>query len=143
MREEAYVMTPKPYTTKGRTKITELLKNHPDQVLTANDILAMLEQETIDINLSTVYRYLNKLSEEGIVMKHIAPKGEKAAFQYIGEVNHCHNHLHLQCRNCGRVIHLDCEFMQQIYGHILNEHNFKLECGNSVLLGLCDQCREE
>lgn len=131
----------KSYKTTARTKITEYLKSHADRTVTVNDIMKGLQNDTLDINVSTVYRYLGKLSDEGIVNKYVADKGEMAVYQYAARDRSCNDHLHLQCRNCGKIIHLDCEFMAEINEHILEHHGFSIECRGSILYGLCDECR--
>ena len=101
--------------------------------------------EGIEVNSSTIYRFLNKLSTSGEVMKYVARKGEMSSFQYIGGgVEHnCKEHLHLHCVKCGRIIHLDCGFMNEIKGHIMEHHGFELQCESSVLYGVCSECRKD
>ena len=43
---------------------------------------------------------------------------------------------------CGKIIHLECEFMDEISEHILKDHGFKLQCKNSILYGMCSACQE-
>jgi Fe2+ or Zn2+ uptake regulation protein len=64
-----------------------------------------------------------------------AEKGKKATFQYIEDGHHCEEHLHLQCIKCGRIFHLECEFMDEIAAHIQSEHGFFIECKRSIIYG--------
>ena len=57
--------------------------------------------------------------------------------------HHCEEHLHLQCVKCGKIIHLECEFMDEISEHILKDHGFELQCKNSILYGMCSACQEK
>lgn len=129
------------YFTKGRMKILEYLQEHNDRMFTAYDISNYLKEEGISKNSSTIYRYLDELVQNGLVIKHIDPKAGMAAYRYMSEK--CNDHLHMHCRKCGRVIHLDCEFMNEIELHLLKKHGFTLECKSSVLNGICDKCRFE
>ena len=64
-------------------------------------------------------------------------------YQYVEMGHHCEEHLHLKCVSCGCIIHLECAFMQEISEHILEDHGFKLQCKNSIIYGLCRECREK
>ena len=59
---------------------------------------------------------------------------------YVEQGQQCERHLHLKCVRCGRIIHLDCTFMDEISNHILNDHGFVLQCRNSILYGTCRAC---
>jgi Fur family ferric uptake transcriptional regulator len=93
------------------------------------------------VNRSTIYRYLDKLVEEGKVLKYQNEDGKKAVFQYVEET-HCHEHLHMQCIKCGKTIHLNCGFMAEISEHMMEHHHFRLQCHNSILYGVCETCEK-
>ena len=135
----------KEYSTISHTKIMKYLADNNDKLVTVADIDRYLVSEGIEVNSSTIYRFLNKLSTSGEVMKYVARKGEMSSFQYIGGgVKHnCKEHLHLYCVKCGRIIHLDCGFMNEIKGHIMEHHGFELQCESSVLYGVCSECRKD
>lgn len=131
------------YKTAARTHITEYLIKHADRTVTVGDIMANLQEKSLDINISTVYRYLGKLTEEGTVNKYAADKGDMAVYQYAGTAHRCDGHLHMQCTECGRVIHLDCGFMDEFAEHIREHHGFEILCRGSILYGVCKECRKE
>ena len=111
----------KSYSTVSHTKIMKYLADNKDKLVTVNDIDNFLKGEGIEVNSSTIYRFLNKLSDGGELMKYVAKKGEMSSFQYIGDEKHnCKEHLHLHCIKCGKIIHLECGFMQEIKGHIMD-----------------------
>ena len=129
------------YTTTSRTKILEFLKNNCDRTVNVSDIQRYLTQTGHEVNITTIYRYLDKLSNDGTVMKYVSEKGNQAVYQYIDLGLHCVNHLHLQCTNCGAILHLDCAFMNEIAEHILEDHGFIIQCKNSIIYGLCPKCQ--
>lgn len=132
----------KSYSTVSHTKIMKYLTENSDKTVTVGDIEAYLREEGIEVNVSTVYRFLNKLNDSGELIKYAAGKGEMSSFQYIGGRRHsCLEHLHLHCTECGRIIHLECGFMQEISEHIMEHHGFELKCESSVLYGVCGECR--
>lgn len=134
----------KSYSTVSHTKIMKYLCDNHDKLITVSDIENFLKSENIEVNVSTIYRFLNKLSDSGEVMKYVAKKGEMSSFQYVGNTRHnCREHIHLHCVKCGRIIHLECGFMDEISSHIMNHHGFRLQCESSVLYGECKECRNE
>ena len=131
------------YNTAARSRILGFLKDNKDRTVNANDILNWLNNQGNDVNITTIYRYLDKLTESGEVMKYIAENGTRAVFQYVGEKQHCEEHLHLQCVRCGAILHLDCGFMDEISEHVMNEHGFRIQCRNSIIYGECSRCLEK
>ena len=130
------------YATASRRKILEYLKNSNDHTVTAADVDEYLKKHDSEVNITTIYRYLDKLAGEQRIMKYVADKGERAVFQYVDEGRHCREHLHLKCVQCGRIYHLDCHFMDEVRAHLMAEHGFTLQCEGSVLYGLCRSCAQ-
>ena len=103
----------KPYTTKTRQIILEYLKRQQAVTVSVADIEKYLKDEGIKVNTTTVYRCLDKLCTEHIVIKYPDLNSDKAVFQFAGEEKKCTEHLHLKCIKCGKVVHLDCDFMNE------------------------------
>lgn len=133
----------KEYKTKSRKLILQYLIEEKEHTVSISDILDFLKEQKELVNVSTIYRYLDKLVSEGKVMKYQNEEGKKAVFQYIEEENTCHQHLHMQCVKCGRVIHLNCGFMEEIKAHMMEHHRFRLQCHNSILYGICSDCEKK
>lgn len=129
------------YATASRRRILEFLKNNSDRTVTAADIDTYLRENDSEVNITTIYRYLDKLANEGTVIKYVTEKGGKAAYQYVEQGHRCEEHLHLKCVKCGCIIHLECAFMNEISEHINMDHGFALQCKNSILYGTCKNCR--
>ena len=134
---------PGEYATKSRKYLIEYFKLHSEKMISASQINDYLKENNKPVNLATIYRNLDKLTEDGILLKYKNANEDRTSYQYVGESEKCHNHLHMQCENCGKIIHLDCDFMQNIQKHLLEEHSFSLECSNSVLRGFCKQCKKD
>ena len=128
------------YATANRKKILDFLKENHNRTLTVADIDAYLKSCDSEVNITTIYRYLDKLEKEGTVMKYVAEKGSQAAYQYVESGHNCEEHLHLQCVKCGKVIHLECHFMHEILEHVEKEHDFVMQCRNSIVYGTCREC---
>lgn len=130
------------YATEKRNKILEYLVNHKDVNVSVKDIERHLEVEGMSANITTIYRYLEKLETDGKVLKRIDEKGSKSTFQYVKPDATCHNHLHMKCSGCGKIYHMDCGFMKEFQNHIFEHHHFELECKTSMLYGMCENCRK-
>ena len=79
----------KPYTTKTRQIILEYLKSQKAVTVSVADIEKYLKTEGIKVNTTTVYRYLDKLCAEHIVIKYPDLNSDKAVFQFAGEEKKC------------------------------------------------------
>ena len=118
----------KPYTTKNRSEILDYLKKNCSSTISAADIKRHLEEKEISVNTTTIYRFLDKLCAENIIIKYSDVNSDKAVYQYAGDQGNCREHLHLKCIKCGKVMHLDCGFMDELRKHIMAEHHFQLQC---------------
>ncbi|MCD8363194.1 MAG: transcriptional repressor [Lachnospiraceae bacterium] len=128
------------YATASRRKILEILKGSRDRTLTASEIDAMLRKQDSPVNITTIYRYLDRLEEDGTVLRYTSEQNGQALYQYVDRDGHCQEHLHMKCVKCGRIYHLDCDFMKEIAEHIQKDHGFSLQCRNSILYGVCKDC---
>ena len=84
---------------------------------------------------------LEKLVDEGVAVKS-TPVGEKiACFEIINrdecEAPHCY---HMKCLVCGKLIHLDCDEVERLCVHMLDEHGFRIDMASTVLFGTCKEC---
>ena len=131
------------YMTENRKKIFAYLQNHSDTTVSAKDIFAYMKEHGDTINLSTIYRNLDRLEKEGTVIRYLSEKGDTATYQYVDDGKHCDKHLHLQCLKCGKIIHLDCQFMTNIAHHASEHHGFDIQCKNSIIYGICKECKEK
>lgn len=131
------------YKTNSRIKIMDYLSANKDRTVTVSDIEKHLEETSSSVNKTTIYRYLDKLEADGNVIKYADEKGDKATYQYVDRAHKCDEHLHLKCMECGAIIHLDCEFMDEIAEHVEKDHGFKIHCKNSIIYGICENCQKK
>lgn len=127
------------YKTKQRSIIENALKSTKGEHITVDGLTSLLLQKGESVGRTTVYRCLEKLAAEGKVRKYIPAAGESACYQYI--VNkECHEHFHLKCENCGRLIHVECKSLDDMCEHVGLEHGFKVDRLKTVIYGLCGEC---
>ena len=133
---------PKEYRTSFKACLMEYLKAHKEQGICASEIYEAMRTQQIAVNLTTVYRNLEKLTASGALIKYKTAGEDSCVYQYVEPDADCCHHLHMQCSRCGKIIHLECPFMEEIRAHLLKQHGFALECKTSVLTGLCEDCRK-
>ena len=126
------------YKTKQRDAVLRFFMDHADSCFTVKDVYAH-----VDAGEATVFRAITSLTEAGLLRKFTvgSGRGECASYQY----DNCHGkseHIHLKCEGCGELIHMDCAFMETILSHFSEEHGFSVDCGRTVVYGLCAACRE-
>lgn len=131
------------YRTRQRLQIMECIALNREKHLTADEIREELKKSGVEIGKSTVYRALEKLIAEGRVRKYIAEEGKSACYQYIDEGGDCVRHFHLKCTRCGRLIHLECDFLKDLERHIFEHHRFTVDNTRTVLYGICGDCGHE
>lgn len=123
-------------TTKKRLLILSLLSNS-DTPLTSEDILEQASKE-ININLSTIYRALNALTEKGILLKQLSNDG-KTYFQ-INNRKHKHQ---LICSLCNKVVLVDCCPLKRFENDLCEETGFTITSHNLEFTGICPECTKK
>lgn len=133
----------KTYHTKTKDLILEYIQVNKGRRFCAGEIYYYLKGMGKEVNLTTIYRNLDRFEEDQILMKYKTAKNDSATYQYVEPHGKCHEHLHLQCKNCGKIIHLEGPLMETIQEHLNQKHSFQLECPGSVLVGLCGECKKK
>ena len=132
------------YNTKQKRGILAFLKDHEFENFSVEDLVLHLEQDGEKIGRTTVYRYLEALAEQGSVRKYQNAQG-MTQYQHVSDNGSCDRHFHMLCKNCGRLWHVDCEWMDSLEKHIQSAHGFTLDPRETMLVGICARCagREE
>lgn len=124
-------MTSKRYS-RQRELIYQALcssREHP----TAEMVYRMLKPDNPNLSLGTVYRNLNLLSAEGLIVRMPFP-----VERYDADVS---PHPHFSCRKCGRVHDLDLPYDHEL--DRLAAQSGNEVSGHSILFtGLCAQCAQ-
>lgn len=130
------------YNTKQGSLILSLLQKQPGRHFTADDIISELANDGRPVGKATVYRHLDKLIKQGLVRKYIAEEGQSACFEFIDKSGNCKSHYHLKCSGCGRLLHVECGYLDELARHVLEHHGFVISPEKTVLYGMCEKCRE-
>ena len=128
------------YKTKQRDLILNYMTAHKDSHVTVNVISDHLIGSGTPIGTATIYRQLEKLVEQGVVRKYTVDNSTCACFQYVEPERGCHEHFHLKCEKCGKLINLECDFVSELQVHVQSEHGFTIDPLRTVFYGVCKEC---
>lgn len=128
------------YHTRQRELIHQYLRENREKHITAEELADHLKAQGNPVGKATIYRYLDKLTEEQVVRRFQSGTGLGACFQYIGEDTDCKAHYHLVCSRCSTLFHVECASMDHFFRHLHSDHRFTVDPVKTVLYGLCDQC---
>ena len=130
------------YNTRQRDQIMKCISAFGTSHFTAADVVAKLLSEGNAIGQATVYRMIDRLAETGELRKYIIDGTTAACYQLAHDVREkeCHEHFHLKCEKCGRLIHVECEELSKISSHMKEDHGFQIDSSKTVFYGLCEDC---
>lgn len=128
------------YRTKQREAILSFLKNSNATHLTIDDVTDYMKLQGEKVGRTTIYRYMEKLANQGILRKYFIEEGAGACYQYVDGGEQCHEHYHLKCLKCSRLLHIECDFLSGLEKHILEHHMFQVDNTKTVFYGLCCEC---
>ena len=129
LRERGYRLTPQRELILGA--VHELGHATPDEVL------VHVRERASSVNVSTVYRTLEVLEELGLV-KHAHLSDRAPTYHSVGG----HEHFHLVCRNCHRVISVDVDVASEFVSRLGDGHGFVPDLGHLTVFGRCEECPE-
>jgi len=109
--------------------------DHP----TAEDIYRAVLPADPTLNLSTVYRTLRWLEQEGLLTsRHFEGEPHQDRFDPVAEQGS--DHYHFRCRSCNRIIEFDAPLLEQVKQTFSRQHNAAINSASLILYGLCADC---
>lgn len=130
------------YKTKQRNELETYLAKKRGQHITVGEIAEHFKLAGHPIGVTTIYRHLEKMVDEGTVNKYTIDNNSPACFEYIGENSHSDVCFHYKCEVCGKLVHLRCEEFKELEKHLLMHHSFVLNPMRTVFYGMCKECCE-
>lgn len=125
----------KTYNTNQRQIIVDFLKNNAETQYTIEQIAS----ETVSVGKSTVYRLINKMVDEGMVRRTVKGNSRQFLYQYAATAG-CSTHLHMKCRECGKILHMDDEQSKGLMNLLQESSKFDLDIKETLLMGTCEKC---
>ena len=126
------------YTTGKKERIIEYLSSNANNSYTLEEICEAVTED--GHGKSTVYRLVSELVGEGVLKRLSDGRTRHCTYQYVG-FDGCHDHLHLKCKGCGKLVHLDESLSHQLEAVVLRSGGFLIDEG-TMLFGTCRECSE-
>ena len=130
------------YKTTQKELVLDYFKRGSHQHASAKLIYGDLKKKGVKIGLTTVYRHLEKMTEEGILVKSIVDENTPACYEYTGHTHHHDTCYHCKCMHCGKLIHLHCDEIAHLEQHIYDDHRFLVDPSRTVFFGICEACQK-
>ena len=109
------------------------VKSHP----TANEVYDMVRKRLPRIGLGTVYRNLELMADNGLVIK-LEVGGSQKRFDAA-----THLHYHIRCSCCGRVDDIEMTAMPELDAMAAKMSDYQVLGHHIEFSGLCGGCRTQ
>lgn len=123
--------------TVPRLKILEILENHKDDHMRAEDVYKVLLDGNEDIGLATVYRVLTQFEQAGLVARHHFEGGHS-----VFELDQGEHHDHMLCITCGRVEEFLDDTIEERQKVIAEKAGFRITDHSLYIYGVCPDCQK-
>lgn len=133
LREKGFKLTPQ------RKSILDVTIANEGKHLSAEEIYELVKNYCPDIGLATVYRTMQIFDEIGLVYKHNFDDG-RSRYEFSQDEDHQHHHL--ICIKCGRVVEVEEDLLEQLEYEVECKYNFSVTNHNLKFFGYCSQCRD-
>ena len=124
--------------TKHRNSILAILEKC-SQPITAEQVFIDLLDQKVSINLSSVYRILEALVLNGIVIKSTITGDNKALF----ELNHLEHKHYLICSCCKKMLSVEGCPLEEYEKKLQDKMDFYVTGHTLEIFGLCKECKQK
>ena len=127
------------YNTRQRDLLLSYLSGHADEQLSVQKIISDLKAQKI--SASAVYRKLADLEQKKQIKRCTRENSRESFYQYIN-LPECKYSLHLSCRVCGKMFHMEQDEADRLIDSIAQKQGFLINRAETVLYGICRDCAE-
>ncbi len=122
-------------TTQRQIILEELakVKTHP----TASELYDMVRKRLPRIGLGTVYRNLELMAENGMILK-LEVGGTQKRFDATTE-----DHYHIRCSQCGRVDDIDVPVIDSLVESAAESTAYQILGHHVEFTGICPSCQKK
>lgn len=101
---------------------------------TAAELAEAVQARLPDVHESTVYRFLDALTDLGVV-EHVHLGHGPAVYHLVDSAHH-----HLLCETCGSVIEVPRSLLDGVARRVRDRYGFRLRPRHFALVGRCGSC---
>ncbi len=125
--------------TSQRKDIYNFLIKNKEKHMSAEEIQREIEKENPSLGIATIYRTLQLFVDSGLAMKHDFDDG-KSRYE-LNTNDSIHNHHHLICQKCGKIIEVKLDLMEELEKQIETHYEFDIRNHIVKVYGICKNCR--
>ena len=143
MLEKIYeIITEKNYKlTNQRKKIINVIFENKEKHLNCEEIYDEIRKIDSSIGLATIYRTIKLFVELEILTEINFGDGSiRYDFRCFDDG---HNHHHLICTKCGKIIEVEDDSLESLEKEIEEVYGFKIENHKCKFIGICKECNEK
>jgi len=129
LRSKGFRMTPQ------RMMVLEAVEASEDHI-SAEEIFRQAHAKYPYLNISTVYRTLEMLKEQGLVAESDLGGG-RLVYHPVGKAHH----HHLVCRKCGSVQDVDEAVFDRLSLEMKRQYGFEAVLEHMAIFGTCKKCK--
>lgn len=124
--------------TTQRRAILDIIHSHEGEHLSTEEIYDLVKPKCPEIGLATVYRTLQLLEEMKIIYKLNFDDG-CSRYELNSNENE-HKHHHLICDQCGKVLEVEEDLLDNIEAEISKKYDFNITDHKVKFYGICKDC---
>jgi Fur family ferric uptake transcriptional regulator len=122
--------------TKQRAAVAEALESQ-GEFRSAQEIYDIVRKRGDSIGLTTVYRSLQSMADDGQVDVIVRGDGESVYRQCSPS-----HHHHLVCRSCRSTVEIDAPDVERWATDVAAQHGFRDVTHTVEVFGLCSRCSD-
>lgn len=122
--------------TLPRIRVLDILQEHHDAHLSAEDVYKALLKSGEEVGLATVYRVLTQFESAGLVKRHNFDGG-----QAVFELDQGDHHDHIICIVCGKIEEFYDAAIEKSQQLVAEKFSYELADHSLVLYGKCRDCQ--
>ena len=131
------------YKTAQREALLGFLRGNSDKAFTVQEIAEGIKQDSRIEKVpgeSTLYRLIKELVESGEVRRTVMGNSRTFVYQIMNG-DDCGHHLHMKCKECGKICHMDEQESREIMEKIRSNDSFEVD-SSTILVGKCSDCKD-
>lgn len=114
----------------------ESMAGHP----TAEEIFLSANQADESLNLSTVYRTLNWLTEQDLITARVFDEERRQERYDANQLSPAEDHYHFRCRQCQQIFEFSAPEIEQFKDNFSARSGAEIHSANLIVYGICAEC---
>lgn len=127
--------------TKQKLIFKQFLENNRDREMTVAEMAELLESSGIKLGIATLYRAVNRLEADGVLVRVVNGSLSKTAYKYAGSDNTVRSIHRVFCTSCGKTAELGLKFTEKIDMSVSDTTGFSVSDHQMMFYGLCSDCK--